>query len=264
MKVYEFTSSKDFIKKSFELSKKNNSAITVERYAKTLGFGASTLKMILSDKRQPTIHQVLCVARGLRLSTEDTAYLETLVLREMAKTTWQKAHYTKILTDKKKNVKLSTVHLSERQLLSDPIILPLLVYFLENKTKEISYEKLAKDLRVTESRILELVELFKKNEILMSQPNGQFHVAFDKLSHRLAQKKYQKEVLKQASERIDQEYDNTTSFFVSYAFSTTEKSLLQLQQDLKNLMAKYMSEEGIDPKDKQVAQACFQVFPVIR
>jgi uncharacterized protein (TIGR02147 family) len=264
MRVHEYVDTRQFIVQSFERSKEGNSALTIERYAKRLGLGGSSLKMIMSGKRRPTVHQTLAIARGLRLSSEDTAYLETLTLREAAPDKWQKAYYSKKLSEKKKESRLSTFQTSQQELLADPIVLPLLVYFMESKGTDINYSKIAKDLRVSEERVKQLISDFKKNEVLRSQPDGRFHVAFDKLSHRLQQKKYQKAVLNEASNRMESEYDSATSLFVSYSFAATDETLLKLQMDLKNLMAKYMGEEIDDSDGKHIAQACFQIFSMIR
>jgi transcriptional regulator with XRE-family HTH domain len=264
MKVHQHSSTKEFIKSSFVLAKKHNPSLNVERYAKRLGLGVSTLKMILSGKRRPTVYQTLSVARDLRLSSGEIAYLEALSLHEAAKDSWQKAYYAKLLAAKKKDVKVSTIHTSQKKLLSDPIILPLLVYLMGRKPEEIDYFKLAKELRVSEKRVIELVNYFKANEILLSQSEGQHHVAFDKLSHRVVQKNYQKSLLTDVAGRIDTEYDNPTSLFLSYTFSATEEMLLQLQIDLKNIMTKYMAEDVRNESKIQIAQACFQVLPVIR
>jgi uncharacterized protein (TIGR02147 family) len=265
MRVHEFSSTKQFIKRAYESSKKGNASLTIEVFARRLGMGGSSLKMIMAGKRRPTVYQTLSVARALRLSTEDTNYLENLALREAAKLSWQKAYYKKSLEEKKREAKLSTIHTAQKELLSDPSILPLLVFFMEkNKTEKIDYAKLAQDLRISESKVIELIDYFKSNEVLATETDGKFHVSFDKLSHRLLQKKYQKAVLADASARMDKEYDSPTSLFVSYAFSATEESLLQLQQDIKNLMAKYMMEGPTSEDQIQIAQACFQVFPVIK
>lgn len=264
MKVYEFSSAQDFIQSAFSSSRSGNNAMTVEKYAKQIGIGKSTLKMILCGKRKPTVHQVLSIARALRLSLKDTSYLETLTLRESAQSTWEKTYYSKILAAKKREVKVSTISISEKKLLSSPMVLPLLVYIMENKTTEIDYAKLSKKLQLSQESIKELVSHFQKNEMLMKQPDGAFHVAFDKLNHRLLQKNYLKKWLTEAANKMDSEYDKAESLFVGYTFGATNESLHELQMEIKGLMEKYMAMEIEGDGSKAIAQACFQVFPVIR
>jgi uncharacterized protein (TIGR02147 family) len=264
MKIHDFLDTKSFMSHAFEAYRVAHSSMTIERYAAKLELGTSSLKMILSGKRRATTHQILSVARSLRLSPEETSYLETLGLKEAAKTDWEKSYYLKILRMKKKEIRVSTISTSQQKLISDPVILPLLVYFMENGVVEDQYSYLASQLGVTPTRIRELIEGFKENKILAKQPDGSFHVMFDKLSHRFLQKKYQKQLLALASSRIDTDYESLTSFFTGYAFTASDEALIQLQMDLKSLMNKYMTEANHDRDKKHVAQACFQLFPVIR
>lgn len=264
MKVHEFSSIQNFIRHAFETNRLSNPSLTIERYATRLGLGTSSLKMILSGKRRSTTHQVLSMARALRLSPEDTSYLEVVSLKEAAKTDWEKSYYSKILRVKKKEIRVSVIATSQQDLISDPVVLPLLVYFMENVVEESQFPYLATELGVAPSKISELVKGFQNSKVLIKQPDGSFHVIFDKLSNRFLQKKYQKQLLALASSRIDTDYDSATSLFTGYAFTATDESLVQLQLELKSLMDKYMSEPIGDGKKQHIAQACFQLFPVIR
>lgn len=263
MKLYQYVTTAEAFQKTFESLKSTNPSLNVEKFAQRLELGTSTLKMILSGKRKPNVHQVLSLARGLRLSPDGTSYLETMALMENAKNNWEKAYYSKMLPKKKKMIKLSTVTTSQQELLADPIIIPILVYIMEQGDSQINCSFLAKALNTKKELIEKLIAQLQTQEIIKKHNDGKFHVVFDKFSHRLVQQKYQKQLLVEASKRIDSEYESATSLFLSYAFSTTDESLIQLQMDLKTLMEKYMENSSIDNKQTKIAQACFQVFPVI-
>lgn len=264
MKVYDYLTARDFIIAAFAKTRSGNGLMTVERYAAKLGLGVSTLKMILSAQRKPTVHHVLSVARTLRLSLSETSYLETLVLKDAAKTSWETAYYTRLLAEKKKHVQLSNISTSDKELISESEVLPLLIYFMESKG-QIDSTWLSKELNVSRQRVEELIGRFQKSEILQKRTVGDaFHVAFDKLTHRTLQKKFLQKVLLETIKKIDSEYEKPESLFVNYTFSATPQLLLELQIELKNLMEKYLALPPGDNNSLTVAQACFQVYPVIR
>ena len=135
---------------------------------------------------------------------------------------------------------------------------------MENVIDESHYPHLARELGLATSKIIELINGFQSDQVLVKQPDGRFHVMFDKLSHRLQQKNYQKQLLSIASSRVDTDYDSSTSLFTGYTFTATDESLIQLQIDLKSIMEKYMSMPHTEGQKCHIAQACFQIFPVIR
>lgn len=83
-KIYEFTSAVEFLKASFENSKRGVPALTIERYAKSLNIVA---------------------------------------------------FYNRNLRRQKRDLKLLSVNTSQKELLADPLALPLLVYMLESGNK---------------------------------------------------------------------------------------------------------------------------------
>ncbi|MFN7906425.1 MAG: helix-turn-helix domain-containing protein [Pseudobdellovibrionaceae bacterium] len=260
-----FSSTQDFFKKSFAASKRGNPKLTVNSYAKRIGVGVSSLKMILSGKRKPTLHQVLSLSRSQRFSYQQTSFLETMALKEMATTAWEKNYYANALKLKSKEIKLNPIPTSEQDLLLDPLSLPILVDLMDSSTGTINEEKMAKRFGTSTNHIKSLVSKLASNEILQHKKDGDFHVAFDKINHRHLQKKYIKNSLVEASRHVDSDYDNPAAFFTTYTFSTKEADLLQLQMDLKNLMEKYMSEQPYSSSQpREIAQASFQIFQVTK
>lgn len=132
--VYSFTSTSDYLQQYFENSKKGNPNFNLKKYSKNLDIGLSSLKMILTNKRRMTTHQALSAARALKFSPDETEYYETLCLRDLAKTTWERTHYMRLLSERKKQRRIQTLPTSEKLLLTDHLALPLLVYLSENKT----------------------------------------------------------------------------------------------------------------------------------
>jgi hypothetical protein len=260
--VSDFSSAQDYLISAFDQAKCLDSKVTVQMYAKRLGMGASSLKMILSRKRKPTIRQILTVARSLRLSVSETSYLETLALMDAAQGDWEASYYSKILKVKRQELKLSTLATDQKTLLSDTLALPVLVELLESKPTEIDILKLASRFKTTAMVMRNLIEDLQKNEILSKKPDGHFHIVFDKFGHKPLQKKYLQKVLAEASKKIETDFDRKDSLFVNYVINLTPRMMAGLQLDLKQVMLKYMNQEITDQSSRQIAQAGFQVYPI--
>jgi hypothetical protein len=260
--VSDYSSAQDYLIGAFDQAKRLDSKVTVQIYAKRLGMGPSSLKMILSRKRKPTIHQMLTVARTLRLSVSETSYLETLALMDSALGDWEVAYYSKMLKAKKRELKLSTLATSQTSLLADTLALPVLVELLESKPTEIDFARLAERFKTTTAVMRNLIEDLRKNEILNQKPDGHFHIVFDQFRHKPLQKKYLQKVLAEASKKIETDYDRKDSLFVNYVINLTPSMMADLQMDLKRVMLKYMNQEITDQACRQVAQASFQIYPL--
>ena len=224
--------------------------------------------MILTGKRIPTVHQALCIARGLKLSAEETKYLETLALRDSAKNDWEIAYYNKQIKVQKKDLKTINVNTSSKDLIADPLILQILVYLLEMKnldphfTLEQETEKMAQRFGLEENRLKSILVNIKRAGLLESEVGSGFHVVFDKMNHKEMQKKHLKNLMNLASKKMDSDYENPYSHFTGFTFTASPENLLNLQSDLRSLMQKYLSEKHEDLSGRKIAQACFQVFPV--
>ncbi len=266
----EFSSAAKFFRDKFEESKRASSSFNVRQFAQELGIGASSLKMILSGKRSPTPHQALAAAKALKLSPWETSHLDNLARLDGAENDWERAYYLKILKKLKKERKVSRTDVADKGLLTDPFSLPLLVYFMELgekaplKTTMPEMQKLAAELKCPPARLQQLLAHFKTLGLLTQEEKGGFHVVFNRMNHKHLQKQYLKNLLAVASQRIDTEYEGTTSHFVSYTFTATDKALWGLRMDIKALMEKYMAEV-VDTKEAvQIAQANIQIYPVMK
>ena len=259
----KISSTREFFENAFATSRAGNPKLTIAGYAKRVGLGTSSLKMILSGKRRPTLKQVLLLARAQRLSIAKISYLETLCLKESAASSWERSYYGQILKTKARAIHVETIATSKKVLLENSLAMPVLVDLMESGSSEIDVKFLADRFRAKEETIRALVEKFEREKVLRKAEAGRFHVAFDKLSHRLMQKKFIKEGLIETAKRLDVEYDNPHTLFTTYTFSATEETLLRLQMDLKALMEKYMAEDlSQSSRPREVAQANFQVFSI--
>ena len=230
-----------------------------------LGIGVSTLKMILSGHRTPTLHQVLALARVRRLSLQQISYLVTLSLSESAKSKWERAFFNKQLKEKKKKIKLQNVQVGAKEILSDPLALPLLVDILDSKSEDIDEDELAKRFSTSKKHITSLIDHLYKYDMLKKLDNGSFHIAFDKISHKYQQKKYIKSSLTDSIKRVETQYENPDALFITYNLSVNKESLKKMQLELKEVVEKYMAEDTDGSnQNREIAQASLQVFQVTK
>ncbi len=259
--------SQDYLKAAFQTAKEGQPRLTISSYAGKLGLSSSTLKMILTGKRRLTVHQALKVAKSLRLPDEETSLLETLALRDSAQEPWERAHYTRRLSQQEKVRKVRTIHASDRELLTDPMSLPLLIYLMETGAGGIApldCQNVGQLFGLEASRVKDAVVRFQRLGLLKVSHDGKFHVLFDRLNHKLLQKRYMKRLLAEASRRVDTDYENRASAFVNYTLATDADSLARLREDLQNMMEKYLAVSPVPGVPRQIAQACFQLFTVAR
>ena len=224
--------------------------------------------MILSGKRHPTVHQILSIARTLKLSESETRYLESLALKDAAQNEWEIAYYTKSLKKQKKSLKLANVNTSKKDLLSNPLVLQILIFLLEMKSKDPKFivdeniQLLSKQFKITVPQVRDVILIIEKTGLLTHQPDGSFHIVFDKMNHKDLQKKYLKNLLDLSREKIESDYENENSHFIGYTFTASRQNLQHLKSDLRSLMEKYLAEPHDELAGCKIAQACFQVFPV--
>lgn len=264
-------SSRDYLGIAFRTAKKSNPHLTIASYADKLGIGSSQLKMILSGKRKLTVHQSLAVAKALHLSEQETYLLETLALRDSAETPWERGYYSRRLERHEQSLPVRTILASDRELLTDPKAMPLLVYLMDLSQRRpslswehIDFRKLGQQFGMEEGRIREWVVRFKDLGLLDVSADGRFHVQFDRMNHKLPQKKYMKRLLEEALKRVDTDYESKASSFIAYAFVTSDEMLARLRNDFRALMDKYLSESPPSEVPRHVSQACFQLFTVAK
>ncbi len=266
--LHFYPSATAFLRATFEQSKRGAPNLTIDKFADELGVGTSSLKMIFSGKRTPTVHLALSAARALKLSPAETSYLETLVLKDAARDEWERSYYSRNLKKLKRELRVVRVNTSQKELLADPLALPLLVYLLELKQKqsevstESSHKELAKKFDCHPDRIRDLLAVFERTGALETKSDGSIHVVFDKMNHRGLQKKYLKNLLDQAAKKIETDYDSPNSHFTGYTFTASNDALRRLKMELKSVMERYIAEATETDAEIQIAQACFQIFPV--
>ena len=265
--IISFQSYRKFLESFHNETRKNQSSFSIEKYAKSLGIGASNLKMILSGTRNLTNHHALKIARALRMSPIETEYFEALVNFEQSENGWEKTYYRSKLKRQKKMMKTDNLRISNKAFLSDADVPRLLVYLSDTMKSETSvadldHAKIGKYFGTTPERVRILVTRLEDQGMIERGKDGKIHFVFDKLTNVLAQKNYLKQLMSEAGRRIDFEYEKSDSLYTAFTFSTSDENIQALRADLQSLMEQHMTRVSAAEPNARIAQACFQLFPV--
>lgn len=267
--IRTFSSYRDFLRATYDVTKKNIPNLSLQKYAKGLGLSSSTIKMILVGKRNLGISGIPEIARHLKLSSVETEYFEAMVLKERSKNTQSASYYARRLRQVKTKIKLSSVCLSKRELLSDPLILPVLVFLTDFEKKrlespDVRAKKIAKYFNVDERRIERILSLLKESGALNDENyKEEIHYSFSKLTNILSQKDYLKHWLVESARRLETDYTDDRTFFNASTISLSPEKLAQMKSEMKALLEKYMSEPNLKNERTLIVQACTQMFAIV-
>ncbi len=268
--VCEFKSYREYLKKSYRAIKANQKSLTLEKYARQLGLSASGLKMILSGKRNLTPARVSQIARELKFSKIEREYFEALVLKEQSKRSEDKLYYHKRTVVIKDNEKLQQIVLSDKEFLTDHLVIPVMVYLTDiakspSDLKAVDAEQLSEKFNIPIKRVEKILKfLFESNALRLDQKNKEVHYSFGKLTHSLNQKIYLKNWFLESIQRMESMYSDQKTFFNASTISLPKDVSVQFKSELNELIQKYMSMDTNRSEEVELIQACFQVFPLLK
>lgn len=271
--AFSYSTSRDYLKSVFEHLKQHHQ-FSMERFAQRINLGPSSLKMILTGKRNLTLSQLHRVGKALKLSSDEMSYLESLILKEKSKSVSEKKFYTNRARVIKENSRLENLLITKKEVLIDPLSLPVLVYltdFLKPRNLDIdlsveAIKELAIKFGVNTERINQILSLLRSSGVYSRKENfnQETHYVFDKLTHLLNQKKYITSWLEEAKTRIDKDYNNPSAVYNVTTLSIRKEQIPELKRDFANLIEKYLSEGTEDASETQIVQICTQVIPLLR
>jgi len=271
--AFFYSSSREYLKAVFKYMKQNHQ-LSMEKFAQKLNLGSSNIKMILTGRRNLSFTQLHNIGKALKLSTDEIQYLESLILKEKSKTPTEKRFYANRAKKVKENYKLESSIITKKEILMDPISVPILVYLTdfikphnldENLPLDV-IEKISIKFGVKTERIKQILFMLKNSGVYLKKknPNQEIHYVFDQLTHLLNQKKYIISWLEEAKNRVDRDYNNPMATFNASTLSIKKENIPELKKDLIQLVEKYMSEPFEQTKDYQLAQICIQIIPLLQ
>lgn len=229
------------------------------KFARKVGLSQSNLKMIWANKRNLTVSGILKVAQALRLSSSDTEFLEALVLKSQAGTAEEKAYYAKRLAVTKTASRVATVSVGSRQILSDPLLLPLAIYLVDHGEPK-DLDAMAEVFGVSREGIRARIEKLKVLRLLSAKSGERLHFSFARFQHVFSQKLYMRKLLEKALVKLETDYETRESLFSSYVLNLAEEDIRSLQAEIKAVMERYMGRPVIVGSKRRIMQGCFQFF----
>ncbi len=279
--VFRYSTSREFLDFAFAQSKKSYPGMTISKFSKKLNIGCSSLKMILSGHRPMTLAQFHSIGKRLKLSSSEFGYLESLLLKEKAQTPQTKKYYDQRAKSARKNHRLQSIYIPGGEALTDPYIIPILVYLTEidaPKTSEKSLSHFDSPNLVTEISkyfsisieraknalgILEKLKLRSLNEGV--PPGTALHYIVDQLLLSYSHKKYLKAWLQEASLRMDVNFEFPYTIYTATTIGLSNSEMINLKHDFKSLLERYLSLSSKKiPRNGEIelVQICVQMFPI--
>ena len=100
LNLFQYESAIAYLKARFQLEKDHNPAFSIRKWAKDNNFGSHTLLfMILNEKRNLTLKHVPVIALGLKFTSTERQFFQTLIQLDQAKSEEEKQLYQLWLSD---------------------------------------------------------------------------------------------------------------------------------------------------------------------
>lgn len=270
--ISKYTSCRDFLKALLNEAKESNPHFTVENLADKLGLSTSNLKMILTGKRNLSIHSALTVADSLKFSKSEVEYFELIALKEKNGNLIVKNHFNKRALVAKKALSLSTVSISSRELIEEQYTLPILVFLTDicDKKRDLDHLstadilEISKKFKLDEKTCRKVLEKINLARLPKEKNSGEeIHYSFNHLTATISQKEYLKNWLNESKKKIETDYDNPRTLFNATTLSLSPEDLIELKLEMKSLLQKYLSKPPGLSKKTVLAQMNTQLFSIL-
>lgn len=264
------TSSVDFLKSVYGQAQEVQPGLTLAKFAEKIGIGYSSLKMILVGKRKLTLPQLYRITQMMKLSKQESEYLESVLLMEKAKKSSERHYYLDRAKASANLSPLKSIVVSDSEVLKDHLLLPILIYLSDLQTEvparpfsKAVIKMVSKEFRISEERAKHACDVIEKLDLLSHSVQGdQCHFVYSRISQALNQKQYLKSWLEDSAKRIERDYNDPLTYFTAVTVSVNEESLLALKSELKLLFEKFLSLGEKNKPKNQLAQICVQLYPL--
>ena len=267
--IYDYTSFGTFLKEYYLSQKKKVPSYSYAAFAKQVGLSSSAhIQLIISGKRNITVHNIHRMAEALSLPKRELEYFEALVHENQAESPTEKKFYQERLRELRLEKPSSSARLKISFLLSKGI-LPALLLSVEGKdlaTASRSGDRFGYTHQETE-RILE--QLMKEGIIFLSAAEtgqtarirlSQRHlILHDKRNQSQAQKSYLAEQLHLSAQAFQRMYEKEAKFF-AHTFTIRPVDLERYISEVKGVIERLTRLSDEEAGDT-VMQLNMQLFP---
>ncbi|HAR41649.1 MAG TPA: hypothetical protein DCS07_03305 [Bdellovibrionales bacterium] len=261
--VYDYKSYRVFLKDFYLTQKRKNSSFSYAAFARQLGLSSPAhIQLILSGKRNLTIHNIHLVADALSFSINELEFFETLVHFTQAESNSEKQFYERRLQELHKDKPESSSRLKVSFLLSSGI-LPALLLSIEGKHKDHALsggEPFGYSPAATKTILTQLLnEGIVTCEQNIYKLNQRHLILHDKKTRSQAQKQFLNQQLRLSVRAFDKMYNQDAKFF-AHTFTIAPASFQKYQDEIKALLEK-VTKLSDEESGEKVMQLNIQLFP---
>ena len=261
--IYDYNSYRSFLKDVYLFQKDKNPSFSFSVFAKQLGLSSPAhIQLILSGRRNLTVHNIHRAAEGLALPRGELEYFETMVHCNQAQSPSEKKYYDERLTALRAGKPRSSARLKVSSLLSSGI-LPALLLSIDGKRVDgvgrvgesfgFSEQETAKILnQLVREKILEI----KDSKYRLSQRHLILH---DRKAQSQAQKSFLSQQLRLSQRAFERMYEKEGKFF-AHTFTLNAASLERYVEEMKKMIEK-ITELSDEEAGETVMQLNLQLFP---
>ncbi len=268
--MIRYTDFRLFLKDLFYAEQAQSRAISIKSFAKSVQMSPSAFHMILSGKRNLTVHYLHLIASKLKLQRWEREYFESMVLNNQAESEDEAAFYLARI----KKLREQQQDLAQKVRVSDSTIAtqwftPALLIYLTDKLNisqgdlnQLPWDEISEYFGKSKEEIIEAVEKLKEQNFLCFSASQKLHIQFDKLIKDITTYQYTHAISKVGVDRMEKNFGNQQCFFSTYSLTMSRKLLPRFVDDYKELLEKYLAEDISQLKDLDVFVVNLQTFPI--
>lgn len=264
--IFDYKSYRTFLRDYYLWQKGRHPSFSYAVFAKQVGLSsAAHIQLILSGKRNLTVHNIHRVADALALPSGELEYFEALVHQNQAETAAEKKYYSERLSRLSGHKPQSSRRLKVSYLLSSGI-LPALLLMIEGKNMKAAAsagdrfgysaeeaEKILKQL------LKEGVITLQDDQIRLSQRHLILH---DKRTQSQAQKAFLGQQLRFSVRALETMYEKEAKFY-AHTFTISSRNKERYLDEIKGLLERVTQLSDEEDGDS-VMQLNIQLFPYER
>jgi uncharacterized protein (TIGR02147 family) len=261
--VFEYTDFREYLRSVY--AAKRDTGFTLSNFSKFLGFRSLNYAgLVLSRKRSLTTANIIGAAKALRLTFNETEYLEAMVQHNQATSTEEVRYFERRLKALRKDQPKSSIRLSSTKVLSEWYF-PAIVALVDRTRMNEAVTKITAALPIDEKRAAEILSLLIKEGLILADGekytlNSSHQIFYDEKSMSLNHKKYLLSQIDLSKKVFLRSYERGSKFY-SHTFSIEKEDLLYYQNKIRHLLAECTARSD-DTRPDGAAQLNIQLFPI--
>lgn len=264
--IYQYTDHKIFLRDWFVEKKKSPSGFSYEKFSQLVGLSSPNyMKMVIEGKRNLTISNIHQVATGLRLSFDETQYLEALTLLNQSKVPQERSYFKHRLRALKDSKPTQSFHLNHFNLIAQWYF-PAVVVVLDGCSVDQAPSIIKQKTGLTDRQIQDVISILKEKSMLC-EIDGFYKLEFshfvvqDKKALSDANKKYLLDQLMLSRDLLENKYSKGPKFY-AHTFTISRDSFNTFSEKVNSFIETLTTESNAESPD-EVIQLNIQLFKVL-